>query len=874
MVALTNTHGNGEIPFKRSIRGKLTVIVITILMLTVTSVTVFDFVYIRDILKQEIHNELSLYGKSLRSILQLYLEQELELLRTYIAVNQLDVSLETTSESSSNARELSEQMQKSIIEFETGSDNFRDFQLLDREGTIVAASNQSEVGKSLANSTLFTKGRLGRFAEFQMRDTLGQFIAIGEPITNTQGELLGVAVINSEVSLLQEVLNSAQTVHESTDVRLGVMNEQERIEYVFSTDNSPLHHAIDPEQDIAMNRALLGETDYIDNLVDTEGNRVLAAFLPVSDGSFGLVVQVSTSEVFAPTRSALASTIIVGVTIALLSILVATTFVRTSLFPIRRLAHAAQRVTEGDLTARVTEESKDELGALAHVFNDMVETVRNNQQTLEDTVNRRTAELEESKDQLSALVASFERQNELMDQDLQQAEVIQRSLLPRHPPKVPGYTLSALYVPGNNVGGDLYDVFRIDDQHFGLVVADATGHGVSAAMLSVLFKNRLDLVEADESVFQSDSSVHSLSNQAAAPRSAYSAIPVFERVNDELVSDVVGSNMFVTAVCCILDTQKSQLTIANAGHPPVLYIRASGEIELIKSPGPALGLYPDAVYAERTVTLGDGDNVLLYTDGLFSLDEDEAIRMEAIASKLQELKGHDNILNELVGDLQNGTTTEEQDDITMLMIDVREGENQFENQFESLTRTRSMGSTAGKENDGQPAPHIEFAQDDTTTFLVFVGKVSWVQGKPVAQSIRDAVRKKQDIVVDLSECEYLDSAMLGTLHETAHECSVNSLKLTIQGVSKPIYDAFVELGMYDVLGFVIGGRISVPTDRSRLSDEDIDTMAQQRWLLRAHEALASLNTANEEEFRHVIEELREGIDEAEEARRTKSLGNP
>lgn len=874
-MALTNTHGNGEIPFKRSIRGKLTVIVITILMLTVTCVTVFDFVYIRDILKQEIRNELSLYGESLRSILHLYIEQELELLRTYIAVNQLDISLSATSESSANARDLSEQMRLSIGEFETGSNTFRDFQLLDREGTIVAASDQSVVGQSLTNSSLFKNGGRGKYAEFRMHDTLGQFLAMCEPITNAQGELIGVSIINSDVSLLQRVLKSAQTAHESTEVRLGVLNEQDMIEYVFTTDDSPLHDAIDPVNDAAMNRALQDEMNFIDSLVDAKGDRVLTSFLPATNyGKFGLVVQVNTNEVFAPTRKALAITVIVGVTVALLSILVATTFVRTSLFPIRRLAHAAQRVTEGDLTARVTEQSKDELGALARVFNDMVETVRSNQQTLEDTVNRRTAELEESKDQLSALVASFERQNELMDQDLQQAEVIQRSLLPRHPPKVPGYTLSALYVPGNNVGGDLYDVFRIDDQHFGLVVADATGHGVSAAMLSVLFKNRLDLVEADESVFQSDSNIRSLSDQASAPRSAYSAIPVFERVNDELVSDVVGSNMFVTAVCCILDTEKSQLTIANAGHPPVLYIRASGEIELIKSPGPALGLYPDAVFAERTVTLGDGDNVLLYTDGLFSLDEDESIRIEAIASKLQELKGHDNILNELVGEIQNGATTEEQDDITMLMIDVREGENQFENQFESLTRTRTMGSTTGKENDGQPVPHIEFAQDDTSTFLIFVGKVSWVQGKPVAQSIRDAVRKKQDIVVDLSACDYLDSAMLGTLHETAHECSLNSLKLTIQGVSKPIYDAFVELGMYDVLGFVIGGHVSVPTDRSRLSDEDIDMMAQQRWLLRAHEALAALNTANEEEFRHVIEELREGIDEAEEARRSKSVGAP
>ena len=690
-VALTNTHGNGEIPFKRSIRGKLTVIVITILMLTVTCVTVFDFVYIRDILKQEIRNELSLYGESLRSILHLYVEQELELLRTYIAVNQLDVSLEATSESSASARDLSEQMRTSIGEFETGSNTFRDFQLLDREGTIVAASEPSEVGKSLIDSSLFKQGRLKQHAEFSLHDTLGQFLAMCEPITNSQGELLGVAIINSDVSLLQEVLNSAQTAHESIHVRLGVLNEQNKIEYVFATDDSVLHKPISPEVDSAMNRALRGETDFLDNLVNDNGQRVLTVFLPVSYGNFGLVVQVTTSEVFAPTRRALVTTIIVGVTVALLSILVATTFVRTSLFPIRRLAHAAQRVTDGDLQVRVSEESKDELGALARVFNDMVETVHTNQQTLEDTVNRRTAELEESKDQLSALIASFERQNELMDQDLQQAEVIQRSLLPRHPPKVPGYTLSALYVPGKNVGGDLYDVFRIDDQHFGLVVADATGHGVSAAMLSVLFKNRLDLVEADESVFQSDSNTIPLTDQSSATRSTYSAIPVFERVNDELVSDVVGSNMFVTAVCCILDTQQSKLTIANAGHPPVLYIRASGEVDLIKSPGPALGLYPDAVFAERTLTLSAGDNVLLYTDGLFSVDEDEAIRMDAIANELQQLKGHDNILNALIGELQNGAMTEEQDDITMLMIDVREGENQFENQFESLTRATNHG---------------------------------------------------------------------------------------------------------------------------------------------------------------------------------------
>lgn len=873
-MALTQSNGDGETPFKRSIRGKLTVIVISILMLTVTCVTVFNFIYVRDILKREIRNELRLYGESFRSIFHLYVEQQLELLHTSVVVNQLDAVLELTNEGDANSVELAEELRSSVNEILSDTGTLRDFQLLDRDGTIVFATNPSFVGQSLAGSSLFERGQRGEYAKFWMHETLGQCLTICEPVVDSQGELLGVAIVNCDAALLQQVLYSAQTVPESTQVRLGVLNDQNMIEYVFATNNIALHEAIAPEQDFAMNRALRGEIDFLDNLRDSEGSRVLTVYLPVNYGNFGLVVQVRSDEIFEPTRRALATTIIIGVTVALLSILVATTFVRTSLFPIRRLARAAQRVTDGDLTVRVPDESKDELGALSRVFNDMVETVRTNQQTLADTVNRRTAELEESKDQLSALVASFERQNELMDQDLQQAEVIQRSLLPRHPPKVPGYTLSALYVPGNNVGGDLYDVFRIDDQHFGLVVADATGHGVSAAMLSVLFKNRLDLVEADESVFQAESTTTTLlTDSINTARSSYSAIPVFERVNEELVSDVVGSNMFVTAVCCILDTQQAKLTISNAGHPPVLYVRASGEVELIKSPGPALGLYSDAVFAERTLTLCRGDRVLLYTDGLFSLDEDEAIRMEVIARKLQELNGQDNILNTLVNELKNGSNTAEQDDITMLMIDAQEGENQFENQFESLTSTRIVSSTVSNENNGLPVPHIEIAQDETTTYLIFVGKVTWVQGKPVAQSMRDAVRKKQDIVVDLNACDYLDSAMLGTLHEMAHECSHNSLQLTIQGSSKPIYDAFVELGMYDVLGFAITGKVSIPAERSRLSDEDMDTMAQQRWLLRAHEALASLNTANEEEFRHVIDELREGIQEAEQARNIDSANS-
>ena len=112
---------------------------------------------------------------------------------------------------------------------------------------------------------------------------------------------------------------------------------------------------------------------------------------------------------------------------------------------------------------------------------------------------------------------ALERNAELMDRDLERAEIIQRSLLPRNPPSVSGFSFSGLYIPGKNVGGDVYDVIRIDERHIGLVLADSTGHGVSAAMLTVLFKNRLDIIEQDDDAYRSTQPSPSASEALGLP---------------------------------------------------------------------------------------------------------------------------------------------------------------------------------------------------------------------------------------------------------------------------------------------------------------------------------------------------------------------
>ena len=140
-------------------------------------------------------------------------------------------------------------------------------------------------------------------------------------------------------------------------------------------------------------------------------------------------------------------------------------------------------------------------------------------------------------------------------------------------------TLTSLYLPCKYVGGDLYDVVRIDNRHIGLLVADAAGHGVSAAMLSVLFKNRIDIIEREDHVYDVQSS-NRVNEALGIPLTRHSAIPLFQKINLELIEHIHAENMFVTAVFCILDIATKELTITNAGHPPLIVLRASDETEL------------------------------------------------------------------------------------------------------------------------------------------------------------------------------------------------------------------------------------------------------------------------------------------------------
>src|SRR6266478_3569709 len=181
-----------------------------------------------------------------------------------------------------------------------------------------------------------------------------------------------------------------------------------------------------------------------------------------------------------------------------------------------------------------------------------------------------------------------------LERDLAAARLTQQSLIPQKPPALPGWEVAAYYRPVIQVGGDIYGWLRMTDGRILFWIADATGHGAAAALLTTLAKL----------LFHHGSAEHD------TPAS------VMEAVNHDFRS-IFGGRSFMTAMCVAVDPSTGRASIVGAGHPPLLIARRTGVTETIASVAPPLGLMESPQLTETIVNLKPGDTFLLYTDGLF-----------------------------------------------------------------------------------------------------------------------------------------------------------------------------------------------------------------------------------------------------------------
>lgn len=245
-----------------------------------------------------------------------------------------------------------------------------------------------------------------------------------------------------------------------------------------------------------------------------------------------------------------------------------------------------------------------------------------------------------------------------MEGELQNAREVQRILLPQQDPQISGYRISGTNLPARIISGDYYDYLKLGQGKFGIVIADVSGKGLPAGLLMAMCRSAL---------------------RSVAPERT-SPTEVLALVNRQLFPDI-REDMFISMAYAILDDSSGRLVIARAGHDPALLFRCrSGSVELLRSPGLALGVDGGAVFERVTkdqeIELEAGDCVLFHTDGVREAvnSEDEEFGMDRMCEvfRLAAPLGAEMVLTRMQEELKQFTGDGIQmDDITLVAIEKR-----------------------------------------------------------------------------------------------------------------------------------------------------------------------------------------------------------
>ncbi len=185
-----------------------------------------------------------------------------------------------------------------------------------------------------------------------------------------------------------------------------------------------------------------------------------------------------------------------------------------------------------------------------------------------------------------------------IDHDLEIARDIQHLLLPEKFPEMKGYGVSAFSEAALELGGDYYDFIEVDDDHVGIVIADVSGKGVSAALMMATCRGILNII-------------------AKGNRSPKAVLCELNRI----IFGDIKRDMFISVLYMVLDVKNHRLTAARAGHEPILYVSKKGsKHELIKGNGIVVGVDAGEIFAENmeevVISLAKDDIIVLYTDGI------------------------------------------------------------------------------------------------------------------------------------------------------------------------------------------------------------------------------------------------------------------
>jgi serine phosphatase RsbU (regulator of sigma subunit) len=248
------------------------------------------------------------------------------------------------------------------------------------------------------------------------------------------------------------------------------------------------------------------------------------------------------------------------------------------------------------------------------------------------------------------------RERSRMQEELGDARKIQLSMLPRTAPEIAWLDVAGISIPASEVGGDYYDYFTLSESRQVVVVADVAGHGVASGLLLSGIRSCLHLMHQDSSPEPTE---------------------VLARL-DRMVRETTTRHFFVTLLYALFDADRGAVTLASAGHPPLLRYRAAGrEVDELELPSLPLGTGLVSRRGQRTLTYAPDDIFLLYSDGIAETLNDRR-EVYGYGRLSQRLRGtaHDRSARELRNTLLEDIVTfkgdcEQTDDITLVVIKAR-----------------------------------------------------------------------------------------------------------------------------------------------------------------------------------------------------------
>lgn len=293
------------------------------------------------------------------------------------------------------------------------------------------------------------------------------------------------------------------------------------------------------------------------------------------------------------------------------------------------LTEGVEKISRGDLDARVSVRSRDEFGKLG------------------DAVNRMAKELKEHQAQLV--------EQERLRKELEMCRRIQKELLPRGPLRLPLAEVQGVSIPAREVGGDFFNYFSLPDDRTALLIGDVSGKGVPAAIL--------------------------MANLQATLRARLPVAGNLVDLASELDREIDASTpaeTYLTLFMAVLDREARALIWLNAGHNTQYLIRSDGTLESMPSTGRPLGLLPGGGYEQRSIAVHPGDTLFLYTDGLVEAENPQGEefgneRLERILVQERAGESSQHVLSRIEQEMREfGRNTDSSDDATMLVLRLTE----------------------------------------------------------------------------------------------------------------------------------------------------------------------------------------------------------